>query len=138
MSYDRQCPRCGGADHGPSDCTWPACGECAPAPVKTKTTCYIAGPMSGLPDYNYPAFYAAAARLRALGYAVENPAENPPPDAAVADPWQAFMRMGITQLVRCDAIVMLPGWEKSRGATIEHALAGQLGIPCHLLHELAP
>lgn len=93
--------------------------------------------MSGLPDFNYPAFYAAAAKLRAMGYAVENPAENPEPPAG-PDQWREFMRMGITQLVRCDAIVMLPGWEYSRGAKIEHALAGSLGLPRHLLHELAP
>lgn len=106
--------------------------------MKAKTRVYVAGPMSGLPDANYPAFYAAASKLRTLGYAVENPAENPEPAAGAADPWREYMRMGITQLMRCDAIVMLPGWEKSPGAKIEHALAGQLGIPCHLLHELAP
>ncbi|MCY1527250.1 hypothetical protein D9M68_623110 [compost metagenome] len=37
---------------------------------------YLAGPMTGLPEFNYPAFHAEAARLRALGYQVENPAEN--------------------------------------------------------------
>ena len=43
------------------------------------TRVYIAGPMTGLPDFNYPAFNAAAAKLRALGLEVLNPAENPPP-----------------------------------------------------------
>lgn len=38
---------------------------------------YIAGPMSGLPEFNYPAFNRAAAVLRAQGHHVENPAENP-------------------------------------------------------------
>ena len=37
---------------------------------------YLAGPMTGLPEFNYPAFHAEAARLRQLGYHVENPAEN--------------------------------------------------------------
>ena len=40
---------------------------------------YIAGPMSGLPDFNYPAFNQAEQRLLALGYEVENPATNPDP-----------------------------------------------------------
>ena len=37
---------------------------------------YVAGPMTGLPDYNYPAFDGAAALLAERGYPVENPAEN--------------------------------------------------------------
>jgi hypothetical protein len=41
---------------------------------------YLSGPMTGLPDYNHPAFRAEAKRLRALGYTVVNPAEiNPDP-----------------------------------------------------------
>jgi len=38
------------------------------------TTIYIAGPMSGLPEFNYPAFFAAAEQLTAAGYDVLNPA----------------------------------------------------------------
>ncbi|MBF3131496.1 DUF4406 domain-containing protein, partial [Pseudomonas aeruginosa] len=37
---------------------------------------YLAGPMTGLPEHNFPAFHAEAARLRSLGYQVENPAEH--------------------------------------------------------------
>lgn len=37
---------------------------------------YIAGPMTGLPDFNFPAFNDMAAILRGLGYHVENPAEH--------------------------------------------------------------
>lgn len=84
---------------------------------------YIAGPMTGLPESNYPAFNAAAARLRQLGYHVENPAEN----GELKD-WQEYMRAGIKQLISCDTIVMLEGWEKLKGATIEHYLAMQLGM----------
>ncbi|MGE5607641.1 MAG: DUF4406 domain-containing protein, partial [Bacillota bacterium] len=38
---------------------------------------YLSGPMSGLPEHNIPAFNAAAARLRRLGFCVVNPAEYP-------------------------------------------------------------
>lgn len=41
-----------------------------------KPTLYIAGPMSGLPDHNYPAFHDAASVLTKAGYSILNPAEN--------------------------------------------------------------
>jgi Domain of unknown function (DUF4406) len=86
---------------------------------------YIAGPMTGLPDFNYPAFNAEAARLRALGYEVENPAENPEPPCKS---WLGYMRMAIPQVARCDAIVLLPGWHDSKGARVENQLAHGLGL----------
>lgn len=86
---------------------------------------YLAGPMTGLPEFNYPCFRAAAKRLRAAGYWVENPADNLKP---ICGTWTGWMRKGITQLVKCDAIVMLPGWQQSRGASIEHELACGLGF----------
>ena len=89
------------------------------------TRIYVAGPMSGLPDLNYPAFHAAASYLRGLGYAVENPAENPAPPCGS---WEAYMRMAIAQLVKCDEVHMLRGWSQSRGAKIEHELARTLGL----------
>jgi len=86
---------------------------------------YIAGPMTGYYDNNFPAFSAEAARLRAMGYYVVNPAE------VVADqgvPWHLCMRADIAALMTCTHIAMLPGWEKSRGATIERNLADELKI----------
>lgn len=81
--------------------------------------------MTGLPDFNYPAFNAEAARLRALGFHVENPAENAAPSCGS---WAGYMRLAIAQLVTCDAICLLPGWSASRGASIEHDLAVHLGL----------
>ena len=81
--------------------------------------------MSGLPDLNYPAFHAKAAELRAAGHHVENPAENPAPPCGS---WQGYMRLAIAQLVTCDAIHLLPGWEKSRGARVEFNLANELSL----------
>jgi len=86
---------------------------------------YIAGPMTGLPDFNYPAFNAAAAMLRAAGHQVENPAENPDP---ACKSWAGYMRLALAQLVTCDAIYLLKGWECSRGARIECELACRLNM----------
>lgn len=94
---------------------------------------YIAGPMSGLPDLNFPAFHAAAARLRRAGFDVVNPAEVSP-DTAM--PWSDCMRRDIAELVKCDGIVLLPGWESSRGARLEHFIGTQLGLRVVPIHDL--
>jgi hypothetical protein len=86
---------------------------------------YLAGPMTGIPDLNFPAFHAAAARLRASGHDVVNPAEiNSDPNAK----WVDCMRQDIAQLVTCHGIALLPGWEKSKGARLERHIANQLGM----------
>ncbi len=86
---------------------------------------FLSGPMTGLPDYNRAAFHKAAAHLRVLGHHVVNPAENPPP---VDDTWQGWMRLSLRQVTDVDAMVMLPGWERSDGALLEHYNAMKLGM----------
>ena len=71
---------------------------------------YLSGPMSGLPEMNFPAFNAAAYQLRAMGLDVVNPAEINP-DGAMT--WEQCMRSDIKALCDCNALVMLPGWEQS-------------------------
>lgn len=92
---------------------------------------YIAGKMSGEPKHNYPAFNAEAARLRALGYWVENPAENP-----AQDDWRGYMRLAIPQMLSCDAIALLPNWQRSNGAYLEWTIAMGLDMPVYPSHEL--
>lgn len=86
---------------------------------------YIAGPMSNLPDLNYPTFNAMAARLRAEGHEVVNPAENPEPPCGS---WAGYMRMSVTQVATCEAVALLPGWEQSKGARLEHHIAKELQL----------
>lgn len=95
---------------------------------------YLAGPMTGRPENNYPAFHAEAERLRGLGYHVENPAENPVPDCGGT--WAGYMRMAIRQLLTCDTVALLDGWQHSRGAVIEQQLAMELEMRAVLSHEL--
>ena len=85
---------------------------------------YVSGRMTGLPDLNFPAFNAEAARLRALGYEVVNPAEMNPSEPC----WKACMRKDIAALMQCDWIAMLPDWQLSRGATEEYRLSELVGI----------
>jgi len=97
------------------------------------TRIYLAGPMSGLPDENYPAFNSAAAHLRTLGFDVENPAENTTP---ACGSWAGYMRLAITQLLSCDCVVFLPGWSVSKGACIEQRLAADLCIPGYMISRV--
>jgi len=95
----------------------------------TRKSIYIAGGMTGLPDLNFPAFHAEAARLRELGWDVVNPAEINP-DKHMS--WQQCMRTDIAELVFCDAIQLLAGWEQSKGAVLEHHIAERLGLTIYL------
>lgn len=91
---------------------------------------YIAGPMTGLPDLNYPAFHQAAKQLTAQGHTPINPANTTLPNNST---WLQYMQDCIPKLIHADAIALLPGWQNSTGATIEANLAQSLGIPTHPL-----
>jgi hypothetical protein len=89
------------------------------------TRVYLSGPMSGIEDHNFPAFHRVAAKLRAQGYDVINPAElNPNPGMT----WEDCLRVDIRALCTCNAIAMIPGWQYSRGAQLEQQIAHRLGL----------
>ena len=89
---------------------------------------YLSGPMTGLPGQNYAAFQAAAERLRAQDVQVISPHEIIPPGAGPWT-WAQHMRVDLAALLTCDVIVMLPGWETSRGAQLEKAVAEAIAMP---------
>ncbi len=114
---------------------------------------YVSGPMRGIPDFNFPAFDAKAAELRGMGHYVFSPADNdrrrfgddafkPGLNPTGNDPTHAA-RLGMTDLQmrrlllgddmaficqHAERVIMLPGWENSKGAMAERALAIALGI----------
>lgn len=87
---------------------------------------YLAGPMRGLPDHNYPAFDEAAEELRALGHQVINPAELF--DGNLELTRAEYMRGGLRELLDCTTIAMLPGWPSSAGAVLEITVARSLDL----------
>jgi len=103
---------------------------------------YLAGPMRGIPEYNFPAFFAAAEQLKKLGHEVWNPAEhdvkldnfNPKTDAA--KDLKYYMKRDLPAVLESDCIVVLPGWKHSQGAQLEVRVANQCNIPVHELDKL--
>lgn len=92
----------------------------------TKPTLYIAGPMTGIPEYNRPAFFNTARDLRAAGYPVLNPARREPdPDWT----WQDYMRAAIRDIANSDGVATLRNWGHSPGAKVEVALAVGIRLP---------
>jgi hypothetical protein len=108
---------------------------------------YLAGPMRGYPEFNFPAFHRAALKLRADGHEVFNPAErdnerhgtdiskgNATGDEALATAQHGFSlreALGADLAWICahaEAIALLPGWENSRGAKAEAATAHALDL----------
>lgn len=90
-------------------------------------TLYIAGPMTGHPEFNYPAFHALQAQLEEAGYKVLNPARVPEPCENAT--WEDWMAATFPLLLQAEGVALLPGWEKSQGARIEYAVARERGIP---------
>ncbi|MCI2958193.1 DUF4406 domain-containing protein [Agromyces atrinae] len=93
---------------------------------------YIAGPMTGFPDFNYPAFRSAAELLAALGHDVEDPSTNINP---TPNDYHGWLRAGLAQLIRCEGVALLDGWEASGGARLEVNVAATLGMRVRPLNE---
>lgn len=107
-----------------------------------QTAAYLAGPMRGLPEYNFPAFRAATADLRARGFHVWSPAERDEQqdgfDAATDQPKHIrhYMSFDLPAVLTSDAVVVLPGWETSKGATLEVHVARECEIPVYIYPDL--
>jgi hypothetical protein len=87
---------------------------------------YLAGPMTGYENHNFPAFHGAAERMRASGLEVVNPADHGVVDGLG---WADYMRWDLVKLAGCHSVYVLPGWQKSKGASLEVAIAQALGMP---------
>lgn len=94
---------------------------------------YVAGPMTGWPDYNLPAFDRAGAELAERGYVPLNPAMHGADDPNRT--WADYMRRALGMLVHADGVALLPDWDTSRGARLEHSLALELGMPSRPLAQ---
>ena len=82
---------------------------------------YVAGPMTGLADFNRPEFNRVARQLTGKGHVVLNLAILPE-----GLEQREYMDICFAMLRTCDAIVMLPNWQSSAGACAEYHYAYKL------------
>lgn len=116
---------------------------------------YLCGPMSGLPSFNLPAFRAAAAELRGFGYDVVSPAEideehglpnallvaSPDGDiATLPQTWGDMLARDVKVIADggITDIVVLPGWEKSKGARLEVFVGLLKGLDIRRFPSMVP
>lgn len=91
---------------------------------------YISGPITGVVGYKERFEYAEKMLLN-KGHFPVSPCKVDaimPPDAT----WKDFMTVDTALLTICDAIYMLYGWEKSKGARQEIVQAAIAGMPIYL------
>lgn len=115
---------------------------------------YLAGPMRGIPHFNFPAFHAHAKALRAQGHEVYSPAERDEDtygaefslDNMEGDEEKAKIEFGLDKrgvfaddmeyiCLHADAVAVMPGWQMSKGAFAERALGEALGLKIIYLAE---
>lgn len=106
--------------------------------MKKKPRIYVAGPMRGFPEFNYPKFNGFASELAAAGWDVVNPVcvgESIADAEAINDTpalLEAVLAAEILALKTCEAVYLLNGWEKSDGARKEVAAAIAHGLEIYL------
>lgn len=104
---------------------------------------YLSGPITGIPNSNKELFKEIENIISPICHRVINPIDftviknnkcfisSAYIKYGIGDhgTWNNCMKIAILNLVLCDVIIMLPGWENSGGARIEHDLAKNLSIP---------
>jgi len=104
----------------------------------TLRSAYLAGPMRGHEDYNFPAFHDATAWLRSENWKIFSPAERDESDPVLNGDWgisaegrglDYFMQFDLAAVCQTDCVIYLPGWETSQGARLEGMVAVEIAHP---------
>jgi hypothetical protein len=113
--------------------------------TSTNNTYYLSGPMRGYPRFNFDAFDAAALDLRGRGWSVRSPADmdrevgfDPDQHTEESLDWNDVVRRDVEAVIQAEGIILLPGWEKSKGATAEIAVARWMEKTVLLYPSLRP
>lgn len=93
---------------------------------------YVAGPMTGYPNFNYSAFFQASCLLALQGFIPVNPATIGQRKGAT---YEFYIRLSLEMLMSSDAIAVLDGWESSNGASLEVDVANAMGMKIYPLEK---
>lgn len=93
--------------------------------IDRKNHIYIAGPMTGLPEWNFPAFNAAAEYLKDLGFTAHNPADH---GLVTGASRSDYLRYDLREISQCEGIYLLKGWTDSEGSKFEVIVAQALDM----------
>ena len=98
-------------------------GECLSSDIKGKRV-YLSGPITNVK--NYKGLFMFAEELADFGEAkqIYNPAAQIPSSSS----WEQAMHRCLSEITNYDTVVMLPGWNVSRGARLEHDVALACGM----------
>jgi hypothetical protein len=95
---------------------------------------YIAGPMTGHPENNYPVFMETQRLLEGVGYSVVNPASFGVPSGGRVH-YVDILREDLRAMLDCHGVAVLDGWWESHGARNEINVAGLLKMPVRPVEE---
>jgi len=87
---------------------------------------YIAGPITGNKKFKKQ-FFQIEDKLKKLGYKVVNPIAEEVKLNIKYD-WDNAIKKDIQKLLKCNSILLLNGWEKSKGAKLEKRIAKDLNF----------
>lgn len=102
---------------------------------------YVAGPMRGYAQFNFAKFDEVCKSLRSKGHTVIGPQEIDrylgfdetveELEVTQDDMRRFLLRDTFLIILEAEGIVTLPGWEESKGAIMEVALARAMGLPVY-------
>lgn len=105
---------------------------------------YISGKINGEPNYEQ-IFEDGARTIAAYGHEVVNPCEV----KACADSqcaidggeplnghvWECWLKHDLIEMLKCDAVCLLPNWMTSKGANLEADVAQSVNMPVYGLES---
>jgi hypothetical protein len=99
-------------------------------------TIYLCGPITNMPQLNYPEFRKWADELEKKDYRVIIPHELFKNVDTTSFRWEDYMKLCIPAMLTCDLVATLPDWYNSKGATIEVEIARKLDIPVQIVNKI--
>lgn len=105
---------------------------------------YISGPMTSYQHHNFPLFFRVDEKLKQFDYDPLNPARNTGDtwesayQYALDNPqtWEAYIRKDTEAVLKSDGMVLLPGWERSKGACLEVVVSICIGNVIYTWHDI--